>query len=118
MEIDTEGIRKALEPRVKRETLITVTPNPNIIKRMAPNTKLGKRIRTATEIIEVLVTLDFRLEIPNIKDIEIENLKRLLKEKQDLVIELLEENRKLRGKLEEKEKEKENTTTIKKIIYA
>jgi len=81
MEIDTEGIRKALEPRAKRGTLIMVTPNPNIIKRMAPSTKLGKRIRTATEIIEVLVILDFRLEIPNIKDVEIENLKRLLKEK-------------------------------------
>ena len=83
---------------------ITVTPRLNPVKRATPSAKLGKRMRTTTETIEVPSTQDFRPEMPNVKDAEIDRLKQQLKEKQDLITELLGENRQLRKQLDKKTK--------------
>ena len=88
MDVDTEiqQIQQMLEP----------SSSTIRVKRAAPSIKLGKRLRTPTATIEVLSTQDFRPDIPDVKNAEIERLKALLQEKQDLIIELLDENRKLR----------------------
>ena len=61
MELDAIVVRSALEP-------IAATPR----------IRLGKRMRTLKGTVEVLVILEFRLELPNIKDTEIAKLKKLL----------------------------------------
>src|SRR3954451_4801276 len=101
MDIDKiDEIQQSLAP-VTRKT-------PGRVIRVAPRVNLGKRIRTATETIEVPSTQEFRPEITpdqihNIqKDTEIARLNKVLKQKQDQIAELLGENRQLRKQLDKK----------------
>ena len=91
MEVDTDEIQALLA----------------LVKRVRPSIKLGKRIRTSIVIVKVPSSQDFRPEIGTInsnnpeKDGKIAKLEKLLKIKENLVVELLEENRQLRKQLEE-----------------
>src|SRR3954464_10406713 len=101
MDIDKiDEIQQSLAPATRK--------NPGRVIRLAPRVNLGKRIRTATDAIEVPSTQEFRPEITpdqinNIqKDTEIARLNELLKQKQDQIAEILDENRQLRKQLDEK----------------
>src|SRR4051812_13690300 len=89
-DVGTDEIQQILQP--------TMQP----VIRVTPRTRLGvKRMRTSTATIEVPAAQEFRPEITE-KDTEITRINELLKQKENLITELLEENRKLRKQLEEK----------------